>query len=371
MRTCLTEPSLHRSRASTSVALHPPQSLQNVADHVLVGVELGDLVADVLVQGIAEQLQLGPIRAENGPVRPHPVERAPWNSRTDRRARAHADGVAPRTVVVAARWWPAPLQRPAAAGRPGRELPVMRTGDDEATVSVVAETGHGQVQRSVPERVRDSAGVFTSAAAVHEAFDASSEFPCVGGRERSLRRGRRFDRGTPAQAADTDIHERQRHRAAELDAQSLGDLTEVAWAPDRGNRADSAVNSRTYRRRARASSEADCVMSIDTFPPNDRPRGGLPDVSTPAVPNKPLRARKGERFSHRRRRVYSTRAPASPSGRARDSRGAQPVRVVRASKAARGKPADRTCGWGSRSASGPKTLRHLSQRGRSQARGRQ
>jgi hypothetical protein len=51
------------------------QPLQDVADHVLIGVELGDVVADVLVQGIAEQLQFSPIRPEDDAVRPRPVER--------------------------------------------------------------------------------------------------------------------------------------------------------------------------------------------------------------------------------------------------------------------------------------------------------
>ena len=51
-----------------------PQPLQDVLDHVLIGVELGDVMADVLLGGVAEQIQLRPVRPEDGSIRSNPVQ---------------------------------------------------------------------------------------------------------------------------------------------------------------------------------------------------------------------------------------------------------------------------------------------------------
>ena len=75
MRTSLIEPSLQRIRASTvPQRLARGQAPQDVGDHVLVDVELGDVVADVLLARVAEQLELGPVDAQDRAVRPDPVQ---------------------------------------------------------------------------------------------------------------------------------------------------------------------------------------------------------------------------------------------------------------------------------------------------------
>jgi hypothetical protein len=50
------------------------QPAQDVLDHVLVGVKLGDGAADVLFPGVAEQVEFGLVGPQDGPVGPHPVQ---------------------------------------------------------------------------------------------------------------------------------------------------------------------------------------------------------------------------------------------------------------------------------------------------------
>ena len=51
-----------------------PEPPKDVLDHLPVRMELGDVMADVLLRGVAEQVELGAVRPENGPVRPNPVQ---------------------------------------------------------------------------------------------------------------------------------------------------------------------------------------------------------------------------------------------------------------------------------------------------------
>lgn len=164
-------------------ALHPPQ---DVADHVRIGVELGDVVADVLLRRIAEQLQFRPIRPEDRVVRPRPVER----HRGALEDVVELALTSAELLVVTSL-----LQDDRRLGRCNvQEQPVglagkvwlMRTDEDDATVAVVTEAGEGQVQRSVPERVPDGWTVFTSGAALPEALDGSPDFSCFARRDRSL-----------------------------------------------------------------------------------------------------------------------------------------------------------------------------------------
>ena len=54
--------------------LVPREPPEDVRDDRRVGVELGDVPADVLLAAVAEQLQLGPVRPEDRPVRPDPMQ---------------------------------------------------------------------------------------------------------------------------------------------------------------------------------------------------------------------------------------------------------------------------------------------------------
>ena len=73
--TSLIEPSLQRIRAAKSLQrLARGQAPQDVGDDVLVGVELGDVAADVFLPGVAEQLELGAVGAQDRSVGPDPVQ---------------------------------------------------------------------------------------------------------------------------------------------------------------------------------------------------------------------------------------------------------------------------------------------------------
>ena len=73
--TSLIDPSLHRSRAGYSCSFSPAcKPLEDVADHVLVGVEVGDGATDVLLPAVAEHVQFGPVGPQDDPVRPDPMQ---------------------------------------------------------------------------------------------------------------------------------------------------------------------------------------------------------------------------------------------------------------------------------------------------------
>src|SRR5579885_2790955 len=61
-------------RLAVTQMLPFPQPPEEVLDHFLVCVELGDGMADVLVRGVTEQVQFGLVGSQDDAIRPDPMQ---------------------------------------------------------------------------------------------------------------------------------------------------------------------------------------------------------------------------------------------------------------------------------------------------------